>query len=180
MGAKRILLLTGALMVMALPAHADVFRCVGGTDDNVLLTDRPCPAGYRTELVVESVEPARLPAPLPQAPVEAAIANPTPPRASEAAPDLSRLEEENRQLREALADQRLDRIEQRLDDLADRPDTQVYGTIGVPIGVPHTRLCRDGRRHCTSPPRKPKVVERPYRGCGTFGCTPRIQRAPWD
>ncbi len=179
MDAKRILLLTGALTIIALPAHADVFRCVSATDDNVLLTDRPCPAGYRTELVVESVEPARPPAPLPQAPVEAAIANP-PPRASAPAPELARLEEENRLLREALADQRLDRIEQRLDDLADRPNTQVYGTVGVPIGVPHARPCRDGRRHCTSPPRKPKVVERLYRGCGTFGCTPRIQRAPWD
>jgi len=180
MDAKRILLLTGALALMALPAHADVFRCVSATDDNVLLTDRPCPTGYRTELVVESVEAAGPPAPHRPAPVEDAIANPLPPRDIEQAPDRSRLEEENQRLREALAQQRLDRLEQRVDALADRPDTQVYGTVGVPIGVPRARPCPDGRRHCTSPPRKPKVVERPAGGCGTFGCTPRIQRAPWD
>lgn len=168
------LLLAGALSLIAPPVHADVFRCVSEGDE-VLLTDRPCPAGYRTELVVESV----VPAPPPPAQVPGALPEGRTPATAET-PALDRLEEENRRLREALAQQRLERIEQRLDSLADRPDLQVYGTVGIPIGVPHARPCRDGSRHCTSPPRPPRVVERPNRGCGTFGCTPTITRTPWD
>ena len=169
------LLLAGALSLIALPAHADVFRCVSAGDE-VLLTDRPCPAGYRTELVVESVE---VPAPPPPTQAPGALPDGRSTAAAES-PARDRLEEENRRLREALAEERLERIEQRLDALADRPDLQVYGTVGIPIGVPHARPCRDGSRHCISPPRPPKVVERPYRGCGTFGCTPTITRTPWD
>ncbi len=169
------LLLAGALSLIALPAHADVFRCVSEGDE-VLLTDRPCPAGYRTELVVESVE---VPAPPPPTQAPGALPDGRSTVAAES-PARDRLEEENRRLREALAEERLERIEQRLDALADRPDLQVYGTVGIPIGVPHPRPCRDGSRHCISPPHPPKVVERPYRGCGTFGCTPTITRTPWD
>src|SRR5690606_26262528 len=111
------LLLAGALSLIAIPVHADVFRCVSEGDE-VLLTDRPCPAGYRTELVVESVE---VPAPPPPAQAPGALPEGRTPAAAER-PALDRLEEENRRLREALAQQRLERIEQRLDSLADRPD----------------------------------------------------------
>jgi len=46
--------------------------------------------------------------------------------------------------------------------------------------IPDPR-CRDGGR-CGSPraPRAPRVVEREAGGCGTFGCTPSLTRAPWD
>ncbi|MCW5620045.1 MAG: hypothetical protein KIS79_02930 [Burkholderiales bacterium] len=100
-------------------------------------------------------------------------------RASGTEAELARLQAENRRLQAAFHEQRLDTLEQRLDARGDSP--QAYGGLPVPLWVaPAIPVCRDGR-HCPPPrPQTAKPIERPYQGCGTFGCTPTLTHAPWD
>lgn len=182
LSAMRIVLAC-SLSALVPPVAADVHQCLDDAG-KVLLTDTVCPPGYRLNLTVRA-HPAPAPAlqqkpAVQQAMTSAVAAEPgvidIPAIGSEA--ELARLEAENRRLQAALDEQRLDTLERRLDARADPPQT--YGGLPVPLWIaPAIPVCRDGR-HC--PPRQEtaKPIERPYQGCGTFGCTPTLTHAPWD
>jgi hypothetical protein len=163
-----------ALSIAAMTSRADVTQCV---DDSgkLLLTDAFCPPGYRANLVV-SVPP---PAPPP------ALAMPSASEPDAAQGDVARLEAENRRLRDALAAQRLERlegVERRLDALDEWPQPQVFGVMPGPLyALPRHRDCPDGKRCGSAPhPRRSEPVTRSREDCGTFGCTPSVIRSPWD
>jgi len=154
----------------AVTCRADVTQCV---DDSgkLLLTDALCPPGYRANLVVSVPPRAQPPAP----------ARPAASELDPARGDVARLEAENRRLRDALAAQRFERIERRLDALDEWPQPQVFGVLPAPLyALPRHRDCPDGKR-CGSVPhaRSSEPVARSREGCGTFGCTPSVIRSPW-
>ena len=158
------------LSVAAVTSRADVTQCVDESG-KLLLTDGPCPPGYRANLVVGV--PPRVPPP-----------GPAMPAASEpdaAKGDTARLEAENRRLRDALAAQRLGRIDQRLDTFDDWPEPQVFGVFPAPLhALPRHVERPDGKRWGIKPhARHSKPVARSREGCGTFGCTPSVIRSPW-
>lgn len=174
--AMRILLVC-MLSAFVPTAAADVHQCLDSAG-KVLLTDAPCPSGYRLNLTVRAQA-----APAPPVPQETASAAAVEPAAIDSRPldagaELARLEAENRRLHTALSERRLETLERRLDAFGDRSET--YGGFPSPLWItPAVPVCRDGK-HCAPRPRLGKPIERPYQGCGTFGCTPTFTHAPWD
>lgn len=171
-----------AALLAAAGARADVYQCLDAAG-KMLLTDSVCPSGYKTNLVVSDPEPrAVAAAPQPQAGEARAAEDAVARRVlkAEAESDLLREQLELERLRTQLARERLEAIE---NDLAGLDQQTFYGGVAVPFFAGHKPRfhgkpgLKDGRGRIDG---KTRVISRPPRNCGTFGCTPTITHAPWD
>lgn len=178
------------LGVSAPAAFGAVYQCASPSGQ-VLLTDSPCPPGHETKFVAQDAQPvASAGASREEQPRSepAAAADRTRLTAAEAEAAILRAQLEAERLRVELAHEQLRFIDRQLGAADDAPviGYSVVGPVVVP-GWPwrdwkagkHGRPCVDCR-----PPAadfKPKIIPRDFgTGCGTFGCTPSITRAPRD
>lgn len=189
MRAFSLLAILCSLCLTCAPSRADVRQCLG-EQGSMVLTDAACPSGYREGIIVPSRPTAAGRASAHES-TQAPPGSASPPQSLQQSPagdrtettpdtparDLARLEAENRSAREALDAHRLERPEPRFDALDDRAHVEFFGVLPAPlIALPGARHCRCG--DCAV--RRPRSVERPDGGCGTFGCTPTLTRTPWD
>jgi hypothetical protein len=169
-------------------AQAAVYKCTSETG-GILFTDSTCPEGYSTDLVVadipQAAEAPRAPlAPVPEEPRPAA------PAGESVEAKLARLEAEAKaarleaelevaRLQAELDEQRLRALEGELDAAREQPPVYYGGIVTTfPFAPKHFGSCKHGSGHCGAGRHrfKPKVVPPERPSCGTFGCTPSIQR----
>lgn len=191
-------------VVVALPAAGAVYQCVDASG-RLLLTDSPCPAGYRSNLVVNE-PPARAPSAEDAARRHAEAARDS--AEAEAATLRQQLDEQKS--REQAQGQRLQALDDKLDAVLRQQNTNPSLTvIGPPVWAapralppcddrarglrdrpwvdcrPHAPR-RDVGKEADKPPTKAQAQaarqrERDYRReCGITGCTPSISHAPGD